>query len=81
MEFSEVNVTGDSVQVKFRVETLHGDYQDALYFKKAEYDLLSPEDIEAMKLGRVNNWVNIIENPPTPVEPIEDNPELPIVEG
>ena len=46
MIFDETNINGDIVQLIFRRETAHGDYQDALYINKVEYEVLTPEDIE-----------------------------------
>ena len=44
------------------IHPVHGKYCDALYFKQEDYDLLSPEDIEAKKQQRLNNWVYRIEH-------------------
>ncbi len=45
---------------------------DALVLPKTEYDLLTPEDIEALKTERINNHVERIKNPPVQVEPTKE---------
>lgn len=50
-------------KIVFEMDTPYGVYRDALCFPDNE-PLPPPEDIEAMKLERVNNWIHFIENPP-----------------
>lgn len=51
-------------EIIFEYETPYGVYRDALYFPDNE-PLPPPEDIEAMKLERLNNWLAIVA-PPSP---------------
>lgn len=67
------------IQVRFRVETSHGQYNDALYFTQAEYASTSKAIIDSMKQERVDNWIYILENPPLYVEPTKE--ELQSVEA
>ena len=62
------------IQLRFKVETQYGDYNDCLYFdSQKELDALSPDDIQAMKDARVAAWVYTIENPPPEEEPTEED--------
>ena len=72
MELNEVNIVGNSVQVLFRKSTPYGEYQDALYFPQDDYEKLSPEEIEAMKQFRIDNWIAIITAPLKEEEPIDE---------
>lgn len=52
-------------EIIFEVDTQYGLYRDALYFPDGEP--LPPESVlDEMKLERVNNWIEFIENPPPP---------------
>lgn len=57
------------VQVRFKEQTEVGEYNDALYFTQAEYQSKAQVEIDALKQGRINNWVNAVKNPPVYVEP------------
>ena len=65
---------GDTImtQVRFRVETEHGQYNDALYYTPAEYDLLTQKDIDDAKQARVDNWIDVVTHPPVYVEPTKE---------
>lgn len=49
------------IKINFEFDTKHGVYRDALYL--LEDHTYSNADIEAMKNERVNNWIQIVENP------------------
>lgn len=51
------------VQVLFTEDTDYGQFTDALYFTQDEYALLLPNDIEAMKQSRIDNWIAVITMP------------------
>jgi hypothetical protein len=55
------------MKIDFEYETQYGKFGDALYFSDAE-PLPSDEEIEAMKLERLNNWLAIVTPQPEPVE-------------
>ena len=57
------------VQVRFKEQTEVGEYNDALYFTQTEYQAKSQVEIDALKQARVSSWVNVVKNPPIPVEP------------
>ena len=59
------------VQINFSQETEFGTFSDALYLSLQEYFETSPEQIEVMKQERVDNWVNLLKNPPQE-EPTQD---------
>lgn len=57
------------IQVRFRENTKHGEYNDCLYFTQAEYASKTQVGIDALKQERVNNYVSRIDNAPAPVPP------------
>lgn len=46
-----------------------GVYQDALCFSQAEYAQKSPDELDAIKAGRVLKYIDLIKNPPPEVFP------------
>jgi len=54
------------MKIDFEFQTEHGLFRDALYLPD-EHDLTA-EQIDELKLQRLNNWINII----TTVNTIED---------
>jgi hypothetical protein len=52
------------MKIDFEFETQYGKFCDALYFE----DDAAPDEatIEALKQGRVNNWIAIVTAPPAP---------------
>ena len=56
-------------QIIFEYETPFGKFEDALWFPPDE-PLPSPEEIEAMKLQRLDNWLAVVtpKEEPDPVE-------------
>jgi hypothetical protein len=58
------------MKIEFEYSTPHGIFRDALYVE----DTIFEQDIETMKLERLNNWIAIIENPP--VEEVQDFIEI-----
>lgn len=56
------------IQHRFTVERDGQTLQDALVMPKEDYDVLTPEDIEAQKEARFANWIEQINNPPPQVE-------------
>lgn len=65
------------VQVMFTVDTRRGKYQDALYFDRAVYDSLDPNELERLKQERVDKWLRFIDESSTaePVEPTKEQLE------
>lgn len=61
------------IKIDFEYETEFGVYRDALWLP--EDQIYTPEEIEAMKLERLNNWLSIINPPPSPDQIIIDNGE------
>lgn len=51
-------------KVNFSFATKYGEFSDAIWYDDATP--MSDADIEAEKQRRLDNWVNIIENPPSP---------------
>jgi hypothetical protein len=51
------------MQIRFTFKTRHGPFSDALYLD--EDHTFTEAEIEAMKQERLNNWLAIIESPPT----------------
>ncbi len=60
------------IQLRIKENTEFGEFNDAIYFTEEEYNNVKPETLDAMVKTRVDNWVNIIKNPPPPVEPTID---------
>lgn len=53
---------GDTIRIQIEY-TMTRDgmtFQDALYFTPQEYATITPEEIEAEKLRRLNNWYDIL---------------------
>lgn len=57
------------IQVLFTEETVMGGFTDALYFDPVEFETIKDSEIEAMKQARVDAWLQVVGNPPEPVEP------------
>lgn len=51
------------IQVRFKEQTVHGEYNDALYFTIDEYNLLDQSDIDIEKQKRIDKWVEVRSNP------------------
>jgi hypothetical protein len=60
------------MKIDFEYETQYGKFGDALWFPDGE-PLPSPEEIKAMELERLNNWIAFITAPPPP-DPPEPEP-------
>ncbi len=60
------------IQIRFKVQTDYGEYNDALYYTQAEYVTLKQEDIDKEKQKRVDNWIDIVTHPPIYVEPTQE---------
>lgn len=54
------------------------DYRDALYFTQEDYAGTTPEQIEAMKQERFDNWVAVITYV-APEEPVVETPPAPTI--
>ena len=54
------------IKLDFEFETQYGVYRDALYLE--ENHTFTDQEVDAMKQQRVDNWIDIIENPPAEVE-------------
>ncbi len=63
LRFSEVvNVKGNNLE-----------YVDALYYTPEQWVNIKQTDIDAKKTERIANWLNVLNNPPTVIEPtLED---------
>jgi hypothetical protein len=59
------------MKINFEYETEYGLFSDALWFPDDE-PLPPPEEIKAMELERLNNWLAIVTPQP---EPIEEAPQ------
>lgn len=57
-----------NVQIKFWDDTKYGEFCDAIYISKSEYDKMTTEDIEELKQVRIDKYVDALDNPPAPVE-------------
>lgn len=44
-------------------------FKDALIMPPAEYEALTPEEIQARKQARYDNWISIINAPPAEPDP------------
>ena len=60
------------VQIRFKVQTAYGEFNDALYYTEAEYAALSEADIETAKQVRINAWITGRENPAPYTEPTQE---------
>lgn len=56
------------IKIDFSLETKYGVYRDALYLP--DDHTYTQDEITAMELERVNNWIYEIEHPPEPEPPI-----------
>lgn len=62
-----------SIKIDFElVHPKHGSFHDALVIPIEEYKMLSKDDVEGIKMARLEAWAFGIENPPAP--PIVDEP-------
>ncbi len=61
------------MKIDFEFETKHGKYRDALHLP--DDHTFTEVEIQAMKQQRLDNWINILENPPPILEFPELNPE------
>jgi hypothetical protein len=52
--------------------------RDALVMRVSDYDSFTPEEIQAMKQARYDNWIAIISAPPVEM-PVEEAPVDPAV--
>jgi hypothetical protein len=68
------------IKIDFEFNTEHGIYRDALHLD--DNHSFTEQEIEAMKQERVNNWINIVINPPIEVleQPLEENPVTEVLE-
>jgi hypothetical protein len=57
------------IKLDFEFQTQYGVYRDALYLD--DNHSFTEQEIEAMKQQRVDNWLDVIENPPAP-DPVEE---------
>jgi hypothetical protein len=59
------------IDIDFDFDTQYGHFSDALHLP--DDNTYTPEEIEVMKLDRLNNWLYVIENPV--VDPPADTSE------
>lgn len=52
-------------KINFEYQTPYGKYSDALIFEDGQ-PIPSLEEIEVLKLERLNNWIELITNPELP---------------
>lgn len=55
------------ISIVFEFTTKHGVFRDALHLP--EDHTFTEDEINAMKQQRLENWLNIVENPPPPPQP------------
>jgi len=74
------------IQVIFTEKTEVGEYRDALYYTIDDPGVTVDKwlqtkqaDIDAVKRSRVDNWVNLVKNPPKPIEPTKEQLESELV--
>ncbi len=60
------------VQYRIREMTSEGEFNDSLYFTKEEWAKLTQEELATMVKKRVDDWVNIVKNPPKSVGPTQE---------
>ena len=61
------------IQVRFKekvnINGVDTEYNDALYFTQAEYSVKTQIEIDTLKQERIDNWANVVKNPPPYVAP------------
>jgi|WetSurMetagenome_2_1015567.scaffolds.fasta_scaffold1100945_2 hypothetical protein len=73
-ENTNAESTTTPVMVQYRIKeiTSEGEFNDALYFTKEEWAKLTKEELAAMVKKRVDNWVNMVKNPPKSAGPTQE---------
>jgi len=61
-----INLTKD-IRVILKAQTEVGEFCDALYYETDKVP--DDKEIEKQAQARIDNWVEMIKNPPKPVEP------------
>lgn len=58
------NLNDPDVRIQFLIkkDTKHGQFNDALYFTKAEYDALTNQEVNDMAVARKNAWVAAVDD-------------------
>lgn len=76
-ENAEAENTTMPVMVQYRIKemTSEGEFNDSLYFTKKEWADMTKEELDKMVKARVDNWVNLVKNPPTSVPESEVSKE------
>jgi len=71
---SPIGATPNPIMVQYRISemTSEGQFNDALYFTKEQWAKLTKEELAAMVKKRVDNWLNLVKNPPKPKEPTKE---------
>ena len=56
----------DKVLIQYRIQenTEVGQFNDAIYYTIDEWFSIHPEEVQAKRKQRVDNWVNFVKNPP-----------------
>lgn len=57
------------MKIDFEFDTPYGKYRDALHLP--DDHTYTQEQIVAMQTERLNNWINVVENPPPAPEIVE----------
>lgn len=50
------------IQVMIRKKTQHGQFSDAMYFSKEEYDALTNQEVRALAEARKDAWVQAVKD-------------------
>ena len=55
------------VAVGFVADTAKGKFSDTLYFTQDEFATLKPDELEAMKTSRIDNWLALVAKSDVPL--------------
>lgn len=72
----------DQIFIQHRFRLIEGDLQfsDALIYPIEEYQKLTPEEIEKLKIGRFDVYKEYLANPPVVVEPPDEEKIATVIE-
>lgn len=57
------------IQIKYKVTTEVGEFNDALYYTQSDYQNIPRYQIDTEKQSRIDNFINLIKNPPIAKDP------------
>ena len=74
---ADLNQPNVRVQYLIKQETDKGQFNDAIYYSKAEFESVKQSDLETQVTERVNNWITYAEQQAliVPVEPTQEELE------